>query len=177
MIDRDALVSDIIRREGGMVFTNKTTDRGGATFAGITQTAWDDYIAKDRANAPCARVEALGQFPDAVRKFYRDVYVDPLADRLIDVALIDLVADCGVCHGKARAARWLQLAVGAMPDGIIGNGTAALANATPGAYASVLRTRFAFLAQIATDQRDQPGGDPDAVNLPGWIARAGLFIR
>lgn len=52
-----------------------------------------------------------------------------------------------------------------------------LARLGDGAYASVLRTRLAFLAQIATDQRDRPGGDPDAVNLPGWIKRASEFIR
>jgi hypothetical protein len=41
----------------------------------------------------------------------------------------------------------------------------------------VLRTRLKFYAKIATDQRDKPGGDPDAVNLPGWINRACEFIR
>lgn len=174
-LNSDAIVSDIIHREGGLVFTNRPTDRGGPTFAGITQTSWDDYVAKSPTTAPCRSVEALTE--PAVRKFYHDVFVDPLAERLTDVELIALVADCGVCHGKTRAARWLQSAIGAAPDGVIGPGTAALANVQPGAYASVLRTRLAFLAHIATDQRDLPGGDPDAVNLPGWIARAGLFIR
>ena len=167
------IVGDILRREGSQ-FTNRPNDRGGPTKYGVTQAAWDDYVAR-QDRAPTRLVQGLTEA--MAREFYAVEHVQPFQTRLQDAELVALLADCSVNHGRSRAVRWLQSAVGAKVDGALGPVTATLANQSPGAYAAVLRTRFKFYAQIATDQRRLPGGDPDAENLAGWINRACEFVR
>jgi lysozyme family protein len=169
------IIGDILRREGGDKFTNNPADRGGPTKFGVTQSAWDSYVAKHPDRVGTRLVQGLDEA--MAREFYQVEHVAPFAARLRDQALVALLVDCSVNHGRVRAVRWLQSAVGAVVDGKMGPKTAALADATPGAYADVLRTRLRFYARIATDQRDKPGGDPDAWALAGWINRACEFVR
>jgi len=164
------VVDDILRREGPQ-FTNRPNDRGGPTKYGITQSAWDSYVADHPNRAPCRLVEALTE--PMAREFYEVVHIGPWAS-LNDAALRALMADCSVLHGRARATRWLQAAVGAPQDAIMGPVTYVLANQVPLAYPTVLAYRIKFLAKIATDQGPN---DPDAGNLVGWINRACEFLR
>lgn len=175
MVDTVAIVTDILRREGGDKFTDRPDDRGGPTKFGITQSAWDSYAAKHPDRVGTRLVQGLTE--PMAREFYAVEHVAPFAARLTDAALVGLMVDCSVNHGHQRAVRWLQSAVGVVVDGKMGPHTAGLANKNPGAYADVLRTRLRFYARIATDQRDKPGGDPDAWALPGWINRACEFVR
>lgn len=168
--DAERIVTNLIRREGGFVFTNRKDDRGGATFAGVTQAAWDTYRRRWGVLGP----SSVGDLnPPTVRAFYQREHVDPLMG-LEDLSLAGLVADSTVQHG-ARGVRWLQSAVGAATDGIMGTHTTELANRRPvEAYAAVLGMRIRFYATIATDQLP---ADPDAPNLRGWLNRICEFIR
>lgn len=172
MLPEDAarIVNNLLRREGGLVFTNRADDRGGPTFAGVTQGAWDDYRRRWQVLGP-ASVKDLNEA--TVRAFYQRTHVDPLMG-LDDYSLADLVADATVQHGS-RGIKWLQSAVGAITDGLMGGRTTQLANMRPAAaYAAVLTMRLRFYATIATDQLP---ADPDAPNLRGWINRVCEFIR
>jgi lysozyme family protein len=181
--NEDRIIDNIIRRErapaGQPEYTNRASDRGGPTKFGVTQLAWDNYRARSSAGPRAlSSVEHIDE--NDAREFYRIMYVRPLA-WIDDYELHDLVADCAVLHGATRAVRWLQSALGVATDGVVGAFTRMalhdryrlsreIAN-------DVLRTRLKFIAQIATDQRKLPGGDPDAVNLNGWVARCCEFIR
>lgn len=168
--DAERIVTNLIRREGGFVFTNRKDDRGGATFAGVTQAAWDTYRRRWSVLGPVS-VADLNEA--TVRAFYQREHVHHVMG-LDNFALADLVADSTVQHG-ARGVRWLQSAVGAITDGIMGDHTATLANLRPiEAYAAVFTMRLRFYATIATDQLP---ADPDAVNLRGWISRLCEFVR
>lgn len=168
--DAERIVTNLIRREGGFVFTNRQGDRGGATFAGVTQAAWDTYRRRWQILGP-ASVADLNEA--TVRAFYQREHVQPVMG-LDDFSLADLVADSTVQHGT-RGVRWLQSAVGAITDGLMGGATATLANMRPvEAYAAVLKMRLRFYGTIATDQLP---ADPDAVNLRGWLNRVCEFIR
>lgn len=165
-----SIVDDILRREGS-AFTDHPNDRGGPTKYGITQSAWDSYVARRPDRVGTRLVSGLTE--PMAREYYEAEHVTPWAP-LQDAELRALLADCSVNHGPGRAVRWLQSALaGADVDGRLGPQTVGLANRTPGAYAAVLRTRFRFYAQIATDQAN----DPDAVFLRGWINRACEFVR
>jgi lysozyme family protein len=175
-VTNDQIIDEIIRREGGDQFTDRPSDRGGPTKYGITQKAWDDYLnahgyARDATLPPFVRdIDRT-----AARHFYFAMHVTPFV-WIVDDALRELVVDCSVNHGRTRATRWLQLAAGVEPDGVIGPKTRAAANTSSAheLYVDILRRRFRFYALIASDQLP---ADPDLPNLRGWIARACEFIR
>lgn len=177
-------IDDIIKREG-TEFTNDPDDRGGATKFGITQRSWDAYRRRRHEFERNALPENVRDLDIGMaRTFYFIVHVKPW-NWIEDDWLHELLIDCAVNHGPSRAARWVQTAAGAVPDGIIGPKTKAAVNPaghsdtvkTKRIYNEVLRTRIRFYGKIATDQRDKPGGDPDAKFLGGWLNRAVSFIR
>jgi lysozyme family protein len=176
----DTQIIDAVLRREGSSFTNDPKDRGGATKYGITQKAWNVFLnAKlDRRPYP-GDVELLKE--EHAREFYQTEYCDKFA-WVASSKLRALVIDCAINHGTYRTVRWVQIASGLPDDGIVGPQTRAAFEAprTFGeyvrhdtVYAAVLKTRFQFYAQIATDQAN----DPDVRFLRGWIARACEFIR
>lgn len=170
----DAIIDEILRREGS-AYINDPHDRGGPTKYGITQKSWDAYRERHKKV-----IDGLA-IPEFVRNidrddavaFYRTEYVAPF-EWIMDERLLGLVVDCAVNHGKHRVSTWLQEAAGVTVDGVVGPITKAAVNAAPElVYRRLLKRRFKFYAEIATDQ--QPV-DPDAKFLRGWINRACEFI-
>lgn len=175
IVDSVQMLNDIIRREGG--FVDRPDDRGGATNFGITQRAWSDYRLRKSPllNHLPRTVDFLKE--DHAREFYTEMYIKP-AQWIHELYTRALFIDSAINHGMPRATRWIQMAVGVQPDGLVGPVTRAAVNSQPTqAYREMLRTRFRFYAQIATDQHEKEGGDPDAVFLRGWVNRACEFIR
>jgi lysozyme family protein len=176
----DTQIIDAVLRREGSSFTDDPKDRGGATKYGITQSAWAKYItAKLDRRAYPNHVRDLTEAN--AREFYKTEYCDAFA-WVASSKLRALVIDCAINHGTYRTVRWVQIASGLPDDGIVGPQTRAAFEAprTFGeyvrhdtVYAAVLKTRFQFYAQIATDQAN----DPDVRFLRGWIARACEFIR
>ena len=168
------IIDRIIEREGGDRFTDRPSDRGGPTKFGITQRAWVEHRTR--------RPMTTRNLPDHVRDitlqharaFYFVEHAAPFAF-IYDDQLRELVIDCSVNHGKLRATKWLQEVAGVVADGVIGPVTKPAVNMRPyNTYAELLRRRFKFYAQIASDQLP---ADPDLPNLRGWINRACEFIR
>lgn len=164
------ILNDILRREGSE-FTDRPSDRGGPTKFGITQSSWDDY----RLTRPALPVSVRDIDRMDAERFYLNEYIKPL-EWLEAERLHALMVDCAVNHGKHRAVSWLQEIVGVKVDGIDGERTIRATKlwSPRELYAALLRRRFNFYAEIASDQLP---ADPDLPNLRGWISRATEFIE
>ena len=112
----DASFARIIKSEGGYV--NDPSDRGGETNLGVTIGAWGAYL--NRAIQP-GEMKLLTQ--DTVKPFYRSMYWDKVKGDDLPVGVDYAVFDFAVNAGVSRAAKFLQRAVGAVDDGVIGSGT------------------------------------------------------
>lgn len=122
----DASFARVMQSEGGYV--NDPADPGGETNLGVTIGAWGAYLG--RAIQP-GEMKALTL--DTVKPFYKTMYWDKVkCDDLpagVDYAVFDFAVNAGV----ARAAKFLQRAVGADDDGVVGPGTLSLVKkTTPG---------------------------------------------
>ena len=129
----EATVDEIIRREGGYVFSNRKNDRGGATFAGLTYT---NYNAIGRATrqwpglngVPAFEREARAAEKDPkhpMRQRVRFAFKYEYLDRFkgLPAGLREMTQDAAINCGWKTAAKWVQKAVGAAPDGIVGPDT------------------------------------------------------
>lgn len=122
----DASFAQVMKSEGGYV--NDAADHGGETNLGVTIGAWGAYLG--RAIQP-GEMKALTL--DTVKPFYKTMYWDKVkCDDLpagVDYAVFDFAVNAGV----ARAAKFLQRAVGAVDDGVVGPNTLFLVKkTTPG---------------------------------------------
>lgn len=103
--------------EGG--YSNHPDDPGGATMKGVTQRTYDDYRLR------------MGHSPKNVREIsnaevemiYRQQYWNAVSADDLPGGVAYCVFDAAVNSGPGRAARWLQQAVGAKVDGVVGNET------------------------------------------------------
>jgi lysozyme family protein len=112
----DASFERVMKSEGGYVWDKD--DAGGETNLGVTAGAWGAYLG--RSLEP-GEMKALTK--ETVKPFYRQMYWDKVkGDNLptgVDYAVFDFAVNAGV----SRAAKFLQRAVGAVDDGVIGSGT------------------------------------------------------
>ena len=156
----DACFAKVIQSEGGYV--NDPADRGGETNLGVTIDAWSTYLK--RAIQP-GEMKALKQ--ETVKPFYKSMYWDLVkCDDLpkgVDYAVFDFAVNAGV----SRAAKFLQRAVGAVDDGVIGSGT----------LGRVAKTEPADLLDNFADQKQRFYNGLATTNptqqkfLKGWLAR------
>lgn len=156
----DASFARIIKSEGGYV--NDPADRGGETNLGVTIGAWGSYLG--RAIQP-GEMKALTV--DTVKPFYKSMYWDKVKGDDLPVGVDYAVFDFAVNAGTGRAAKFLQRAVGADDDGVIGPGTLGLVAKTDPA---TLLDNFAHQKQrfyngLAANNPTQQKF------LKGWLAR------
>jgi lysozyme family protein len=135
----------VLKHEGG--FVNHPKDPGGMTNLGVTKKVWEEYVGHPVDEAA---MRALG--PQDVSPLYKQNYWDKIkGDELprgVDYACFDLAVNSGV----GRAAKTLQKAVGANPDGVIGRATLdAVASSNPRDLATqICDIRLAFLQGLPT---------------------------
>ena len=153
------------RWEGGE--SDDVDDPGGRTFVGITQASFSKWLKVPLEN--CQDVfTATG---DQVASFYRAYWAGMSGEGYdrIDERLSLLMFDAAVQHGPSLAVEFLQLAIGAEPDGKFG----------PKTY-STLQTVYEDTPQILLDdlvmhRRDhyhERALKPQLTKfLPGWLAR------
>ncbi|KON79410.1 glycoside hydrolase family 108 protein [Azoarcus sp. PA01] len=137
----DEAFARVLSHEGG--FSDHAADTGGATRWGITER-----VARAHGYHGLMR-ELPAEF---ARIIYRASYWDACQCDQLPGWLRMHVFDAAVNSGTAQAALWLQRAVGAHPDGIIGAKTIACARrADPGtAVARFNAHRLRFLAGLPT---------------------------
>lgn len=117
----DTCLREVLHHEGG--FVNHPRDPGGMTNLGVTKAtyeAWVGYPVNERIMRSLT--------PAHVKALYKTRYWDAVAGDLIPLGLDLCVFDFGVNAGPSRAARYLQVMVGAKPDGRIGPMTIARIN-------------------------------------------------
>lgn len=141
----DRALARVLRHEGG--FVDHPQDPGGATNMGITLATLADWrgraVSSDEVRA-LTRQEAGA--------IYRARYWDAVHADAIPAGLDYCTFDAAVHSGPARAAQWLQKAVGAQIDGRVGPQTLALAARVQarGAIAAMSETRLGFLRRLST---------------------------
>jgi len=100
--------------EGG--WSNHPKDPGGATMKGVTQRTYD--ADNKRRGVPTRSVKHI---TDAeVTAIYDGQYWDTIRGDDLPGGLAYCVFDASVNSGPARAAKWLQRALGVTQDGVIG---------------------------------------------------------
>lgn len=167
MNSRD-IVRRIIAREGGSKYTDIPEDRGGPTKWGITQAAWSDYKG---FKAEPDDIKAITE-PEAIEFYLLNYVEEPWFVYIEPPLLKELVVDCGVNHGPRRASRWLQEAVGAQTDGIVGPKTLqSLSESDPTAvFLRICAIRTRFYGSLISIDRSQ------AIFAKGWNRRAAEFL-
>ena len=137
MDDFDACFERLIGHEGGYVADSR--DPGGETKYGISKRAY-----------PRLDIKAL-TLQDAQAIYRRDYWDKCRCGELPEGVAFD-VFDAAVNSGPAQAARWLQAAVGAKVDGIIGPATLAAARKLPAptVRARLSGVRLEFMASLPT---------------------------
>ena len=135
----------VLKHEGGYV--NNPKDPGGRTNLGVTQKVWEEWVGH-----PVDEAAMRALTPTDVAPLYKKNYWDKIkGDSLpagVDYACFDLAVNSGV----GRAAKLLQQAVGANPDGAIGPATLdAVASQNPRDVATeVCDLRLKFLQSLPT---------------------------
>jgi lysozyme family protein len=133
----------LLGHEGG--FSDHPADTGGATMWGVTERVARDYGYKgDMRDLPVEMAKVI----------YRTLYWDRCQCAQLPPWIAFQVFDAAVNSGVKQASLWLQRAVGAQPDGIIGAKTIACARrADPGTAVA----RFnAHRLQAMTDMKGWP---------------------
>lgn len=131
--------------EGG--WSDDPNDPGGATMKGVTLETYSNFLGR-----PATRAE-LRNIPDGhLQAIYRTGYWDKVKASDLPSGVDFAVYDAAVNSGPARAAKWLQSALGVPADGVIGPKTLAAAKAAdPAAMIErIMDLRLAFLKNLAT---------------------------
>jgi len=149
----------VLAHEGELA--NHPYDRGGMTYRGIARKAWPLWEG-------WKYIDVGGTPPmELVRKFYYENFWVPLqCDKLPEPIAIFLF-DSAVGSGHVLPTRWLQRAIGAKDDGIVGSETIQKAQqAQPQAVVdSMLRRRILLYSHIVRNDSKQ------YAFLAGWLRR------
>ena len=108
----------VLKHEGG--FVNHPKDPGGMTNLGVTKKVWDEWIGRESSEDEMRNLK-----PEDVSNLYKKLYWDRVKGDDLPSGVNYCVFDAAVNSGTGRAAKWLQEAVGAVPDGAIGAKTLA----------------------------------------------------
>ena len=138
-------LAHVLKHEGGYVDHPK--DPGGATNLGATKKVWEEWVGHEVDEKA---MRALT--PADVDTLYRRKYWDKIKGDDLPTGVDYAVFDAAINSGPGRAAKWLQSAVGAVPDGAIGAGTLTkVAAMEPAAIIEKYQeTRLAFMQSLPT---------------------------
>jgi lysozyme family protein len=170
------MLDALIDREGG--FVDRPEDQGGVTNMGITGPTFIAWRQSIGGFVPETPEQLREQIKNLTRREARRIYLKTFyqrygIDRLPMLQVQEVVLDCAVLHGPRRSIRWLQKAVGAKPDGMIGPMTEAAVAHCPRflTVAKITASRMRFIGRIVARRPGQ------AVFVKGWLNRAALFIE
>lgn len=163
----DEIITDILKAEGWDTYTNRPTDRGGPTKWGITQKTLAEWRGRDVTEQEVKEITEA-----QARDIYEKMYVIAPRFNALPNILTPMVVDCGVNHGVRRAAKWVQRAVDATEDGVIGPKTLeAVGRANPVVtYLRICSYRIQLYGKLVTNDPSQ------AEYAHGWNNRAAKWL-
>ena len=138
-------LSETLKHEGG--WADHPSDPGGATMKGVTIATFAKFKGRSVSKAELRAISNDDLYAIYRRDFWNAIRGDDLPIGL------DLVAfDAAVNSGPRRGARWLQAALGANADGVIGPQTLALSRAADprAAIDRACDMRMQFLRRLNT---------------------------
>jgi len=141
----DDALKAILHHEGGYV--HHKLDPGGMTNLGVTKRVWEEWVGHEVDEKA---MRALT--PETVGSMYKTKYWDKIRGDDLPTGVDYAVFDAAINSGPGRAAKWLQTAVGAVPDGAIGAGTLAKVGAmdAKSIIEKYQETRLAFMQSLPT---------------------------
>lgn len=154
----DYSLSVLLQEEGGV--SEHAADPGGLTNLGVTKRAYEDYMGR---KVTADEMRALT--PETAGPFYRKGYWQVIRGDSLPAGVDLCVFDCAVNSGPGQAGRFLQRAVGALADGVVGDKTIMLVHATSPEKVidSVCDQRLVMMRKLPTW----------GVFGTGWAARVG----
>lgn len=118
----DRSLALVLKHEGG--WSDHPRDPGGATMKGVTLKTYSDWLGRQ------ATKDELRNIPDShLSTIYKNRFWDAVRGDDLPAGVDFAVFNMAVNSGPGRAARLLQAAVGATPDGAIGPKTLAAVRA------------------------------------------------
>ena len=162
------IITDILKAEGWDTYTNRPNDRGGPTKWGMTLKSYSEFQGRD---VTIAELQAVTE--PVARRFYLQKYILGPKFHELPEPLRGLVIDCGVNHGPRAASKWVQRAIGARQDGILGpRSYDKIKYSDPLEVAMrVLSSRVRLFGRIVTRDPSQ------AENAHGWNNRAAKWLE
>lgn len=165
MADSKKLVPFILSWEKDK-YTNNKKDKGGPTKYGITLATWR-RVGYDKNGDGILNEEDVKLLTedDFHRVFKKNYWNACKADKIQDQSVANMLVDFAYNSGVSRAVTYLQLTLGIMADGIIGNKTLFAINKSNGKnlFERFKKKREAYLKSIAKgEQKDF---------LDGWFRR------
>ena len=178
--DAAATIDAILEEEGGYKYTDKATDRGGKTFAGVTIATWNRYARRWGVFEPltpsqfAARAIAASNDPDHpmrgdVRLIYRDAYIDCFKG--LPAGLFHAAVDFGVHSGQGTAAKAVQRVLGVDADGVIGPKTKGKARRVWRAGGAAEALCDLHAARVERSAKFIARKPEQLANLVGWMRR------
>ena len=154
----------LLEEEGG--WSNHPSDRGGATFNGVTQGTYDQWRTLKRLPKQSVRLASAGEIKELYEvMFWRAASCDTLPS-----PFNYLTFDAAVNSGPNRAVRWLQAGLGVSQDGKVGPQTRgaaqkAVENGDANKVLAAVLARSDFLAELVKQSESQEAF------LKGWWRR------
>ena len=154
----------LILKEGGYVLSDHPHDRGGKTFAGISERAHPDWKGWKLLDEGAMDVELKPE----VYALYKAQYWDPLRlSELNSSETAEVLLSCCVLSGAGTAAALAQASAQVEIDRVIGSKTLrAINEMSPREFCAIFS--LARIARFRAVARKYP---EQKVNLVGWINR------
>ncbi|TMV85243.1 hypothetical protein FGG78_20985 [Thioclava sp. BHET1] len=156
MTRAETCIARVLTTEGG--YSNNPRDRGGPTNKGITLATFRKFVQ------PGASIENLKALTDGQATIvYKRQFWDPIVASSLPIGIDYVTFDFAVNSGPDRAVHFLQAAIGAKPDGVVGPKTIAAARTSDPStvIASISNARLSWMRSL--EDWDEFGG--------GWKAR------
>ena len=164
MASFEAHIGPLIEKEGGYKLTNHPNDRGGRTFAGISQRAnpdWEGWAMIENGESPSA-------IEEATHRRYRADYWNPIwGDHITNEDVAEVMFSCAVLSGVGTSVGLAQMTTGQKMDRAMGPRTIAAVNSMDprlfeATFALMRINRFREICNRDKKQR---------VFLVGWLNR------
>jgi lysozyme family protein len=164
--DFERALEFVLRFEGRYV--NHPKDPGGATFCGVTQRTYDQYLFDKNEDSKDVRNITY----EEIRDIYENLYWKASYAHVMPWPVNIVVMDYAVNSGPGKAIKSLQKALGVTADGVVGPKTLKAIDEIKNAHeiaGEIIHEREDFYKAIVDNKPTQ------RIFLVGWLNRtAGL---